>query len=230
SSAAGGLSHDLLQRGDAARAGRGRGEDLRGRSAGDRGYRLHPEALARHAHAAGKGRRNAGMSRRLTILAGGGALVPEVLGAAKASGDEIQVLPLVDRSDLGFSEVFGAADLPRLIWRITSFRTTHITMIGGLRATTGDRENFKRFAGSKSGLNGDSTLLTIAEKILAVTGAKVVGAEAIAPAILAQDGLIAGPSVGRPTLALARFALEKARAVGALDIGQAVVAAPGRIL
>jgi DUF1009 family protein len=170
------------------------------------------------------------MSRRLTILAGGGALVPEVLGAAKASGDEIQVLPLVDRSDLGFSEVFGAADLPRLIWRITSFRTTHITMIGGLRATTGDRENFKRFAGSKSGLNGDSTLLTIAEKILAVTGAKVVGAEAIAPAILAQDGLIAGPPVGRPTLALARFALEKARAVGALDIGQAVVAAPGRIL
>lgn len=170
------------------------------------------------------------MSRRLTILAGAGALVPEVLGAAQAAGDDIQVLPLVDRSDLGFSEVFGAADLPRLIWRITSFRTTHITMIGGLRATTGDREDFKRFAGTKSGLNGDSTLLIIAEKILAVTGAKVVGAETIAPAILAGEGLIAGRPIDRATLALARFALEKARAIGGLDIGQAVVAAPGRVL
>jgi hypothetical protein len=170
------------------------------------------------------------MSRRLTILAGAGALVPEVLGLARASGDEIQVLPLVDRSDLGFSEVFGATDLPRLIWRITSFRTTHITMIGGLRATTGDRENFKRFAGSKSGINGDSTLLKLAEKVLAVTGAKLVGAEAIAPGILAGEGLIAGPPADRATLALARFGLEKARAIGALDVGQAVVVAPGRIL
>ena len=170
------------------------------------------------------------MSRRLTLLAGAGSLVPEVLAAAREAGDEIQVLPLVDRSDLGFTEIFAAADLPKVIWRITAFRTTHITMIGGLRASTGDREEFKRFAGSKGGLSGDATLLKLAEKILAVTGAKVVGAEMIAPSILAGEGRIAGPPASRKLLATARFALQQARAIGALDIGQAVVAASGRVI
>lgn len=73
------------------------------------------------------------MSRRLTILAGAGALVPEVISGARAAGDEVQVLPLVDRSDLGLGETFRATDLPRLIWRISSFRSTHVTMVGGLR-------------------------------------------------------------------------------------------------
>ena len=74
------------------------------------------------------------MSRRLTILAGAGALVPEIISGAEAAGDAVQVLPLVDRSDLGLGGPFRATDLPRLIWRITSFRTTHVTMVGGFHA------------------------------------------------------------------------------------------------
>jgi len=169
------------------------------------------------------------MSRRLTILAGAGALVPEVIDGARAAGDKVQVLPLVERTDLGLDEIFGAADLPKLIWKITSFRTTHVTMVGGLKPPTAEREAFKRFAGAK-GSSGDSALLKFAEKVLGMTGAKVVGAESIVPDILAGAGLIAGPPLDPPLLPVARFALETARAIGALDIGQAVVVAPGRIV
>jgi len=169
------------------------------------------------------------MSRRLTILAGAGALVPEVIDGARAAGDKVQVLPLVERPDLGLDEIFGAADLPKLIWKITSFRTTHVTMVGGLKPPTAEREAFKRFAGAK-GPSGDSALLKFAEKVLGMTGAKVVGAEAIVPDILAGSGLIAGPPVAPALLPVARFALETARAIGALDAGQAVVVAPGRVI
>jgi UDP-2,3-diacylglucosamine hydrolase len=169
------------------------------------------------------------MSRRLTILAGSGALVPEIISGAKAAGDDVQVLPLVDRADLGIEEKYGVADLPRLLWRITSFRTTHITMVGGLRASSGDREAFKRFA-RVGGSSGDSALLKVAEKVLAMTGAKVVGAEAIVPDILAGKGHIAGPPPDPVLLPVAERAIETARAIGRLDVGQAVVVSASRVI
>lgn len=171
------------------------------------------------------------MSRRLTILAGAGALVREVIDGATAAGDAIQVLPLVDRRDLGFDERFGTADLPRLIWRITAFRSTHVTMVGGLRATDAEREALRRFGGASGGApSGDATLLRLAEKLLAMTGARVVGAEAIVPGLLAEAGLIAGPPLPPALQPVAELALRTARAIGALDIGQAAVAAPGRVI
>ncbi|MDR3470911.1 MAG: UDP-2,3-diacylglucosamine diphosphatase LpxI [Devosia sp.] len=169
------------------------------------------------------------MSRRLTILAGSGALVPEIISGAKAAGDEVQVLPLVDRADLGLEESFGVADLPKLLWRITSFRTTHVTMVGGLKASSGDREAFKRFARA-GGSSGDAALLKIAEKLLAMTGAKVVGAEAIVPGILAGRGNLAGPVPAPALLAVASRALDTARAIGRLDVGQAVIVSPSRVI
>jgi DUF1009 family protein len=170
------------------------------------------------------------MSRRLTILAGAGALVPEVIAGARAAGDEVQVLPLVERPDLGTAERFGTADLPKLIWRITSFRSTHVTMVGGLRASGAERAAFRRFAGAAGGATGDATLLKLAEKLLAVTGAKVVGAEAIVPGLLAEAGPIAGPPLPPSLRPVAELALRTARAIGALDLGQAAVAGPGRVI
>jgi DUF1009 family protein len=170
------------------------------------------------------------MSRRLTVLAGGGALVAEIINGARAAGDEVQVLPLVDRRDLGVDEIFRVAELPKLIWRITAFRSTHVTMVGGLRASDAERDAFRRFAGAAGGPSGDATVLRLAEKVLAMTGAKVVGAEAIVPEILAAAGWIAGPALPNALMAPAAAALRAARTIGGLDIGQAVVAAPGRII
>jgi DUF1009 family protein len=167
------------------------------------------------------------MIRRLTILAGSGALVPEIIGAAQAAGDAVQVLPLVDRADLGLTDRFGVADLPRLIWRIKIFRTTHVAMVGGLKTTGAEREAFKRFAGDRGKASGDGALLKMAERLLSMTGAKVIGAESIAPGILAGSGPIAGPVLSLNVEAAAHRALLIAREFGARDEGQAVVVAGG---
>jgi len=169
------------------------------------------------------------MSRRLTILAGAGALVPEIISGAKAAGDEVQVLPLVDRGDLGLSERFWVGDLPKLLWRIKSFRSTHVTMVGGLKATAEDRAAFKRFAGSK-GKSGDATLLKLAERMLGMTGARVIGAESIVPEILVGAGLVAGPVVDPALGPAIAFALEAARALGRRDLGQAVVTTDRQVI
>ena len=66
--------------------------------------------------------------------------------------------------------------------------------------------------------------------MLSFTGAKLVGAEAIVPQIVAPEGVIAGPAADAGMIALARFGLETARAIGALDIGQAAIVSPGRII
>ena len=169
------------------------------------------------------------MTRRLTILAGEGALVPEVISGAMAAGDTVQVLPLVDRGDLGYRDRYWVGDLPRLLWRIGVFRSTHVTMVGGLRASIADREAFKRFAGV-GGKSGDAAMLRVAERLLRLTGASVVGAESIVPHILAEAGGIAGPPVAPPLMPSLAFALDAARALGRRDRGQAVVTAGDRVL
>lgn len=171
------------------------------------------------------------MSRRLTILAGAGALVPEVIEGARAAGDQIQVLPLVERPDLGLEGRFTMKTLPKLLWKIAAFRSTHVTMVGGLRASHADRVALQRFSGMRrNGLSGDATVLRAAEKILAMTGAKVVGAESIVPGILAAEGQIAGPALPPRLRTDAELALRTARAIGALDIGQAAIVGGGRVV
>jgi DUF1009 family protein len=89
----------------------------------------------------------------------------------------------------------------------------------------------QRFSGARrGGLSGDASVLKAAEKILAMTGAKVVGAESIVPSILAGEGQIAGPTLPARLRDDAVLALRTARAIGALDIGQAAVVGGGRVV
>jgi DUF1009 family protein len=172
------------------------------------------------------------MTRRLTIMAGAGALVPEVISRAKAAGDAVQVLPLVDRSDLGLSETFGAADMPGLISRIAAFGSTHMTMVGGIYISNTDREAMRRLAGvAGTGPVGDATLFRlVTEELFAMPGVTVIGPETIAPEIIAGGGLLAGPAAPPFLLPVMEFALRISRAIGALEIGQAVVVAPERVI
>ena len=102
-------------------------------------------------------------------------------------------------------------------------------MVGGFHASDSDRQAFKRFAGAR-GPTGDAALLKVAERVLAMTGAKVVGAEAIVPEILAGEGLIAGPAPDPALLSLLAFAMEAARDIGRQDVGQAAIVAAGRVV
>lgn len=169
------------------------------------------------------------MTRRLTILAGAGALVPEVLAGARAQGDDVQLLPFVPRPDLGTSEVWNLSRWMELVATVRGFGATHLVMAGAVSLSDADRAAIVQLAGGGGAGRGDAALSGLAERILAMTGARLVGVEVIVPELLAGAGHIAGPAT-KDLDATAILALEAARAVGRIDMGQAAIAAGGRVL
>ena len=170
------------------------------------------------------------MSRRLTVLAGAGALVTEVVAAARARGDAVQVLPLVPRPDMAGDEVWGLSRFMELIAAIRGFKATHLVMAGAVTLGDADRAALARLAGDTDGTRGDAALSGLAEQLMALSGARIIGVETIVPDLLAAEGHIAGPdnwAALRPTAVLA---VRAARAIGVIDMGQAAIAAGGRVL
>ena len=175
---------------------------------------------------------------RLTIFAGTGALVPHVVEAALAAGYKVQVLPLAPREPIAGVKM-GSVDLDNplgIIWSLKIFRTTQITMAGGIDLPDKARAGLIRFANGNVAPGegvaetpiGDAALGALGKVLKKMTGADLVGVHELSPDLLAGAGTIAGPDFA-DSAALA-FALETARAIGALDIGQAAVVAGRRVI
>lgn len=172
------------------------------------------------------------MPRRLSILAGTGTLVSHVIEAARRAGDEIQVIALTPQPERpGVNVLPGDTRDPMSIIRtIRAFRSTHITLAGGVTLGDRDREGLSEFATGKSAASGDAVLSKMSAVVRTMTGAKIVGAHEIAQDLLAPNGVIAGPDLTGQQLKSARLALAAAREIGRLDLGQAVVVAGARVV
>lgn len=170
---------------------------------------------------------------RLTLLAGAGDLVPEVVAAALAGGYRVQVLALTPRPSLAGVRM-RSGDLSRplgVLWAIRWFRTSQIAMAGGIQIGDATRQGLARFFAGRGNARarapvGDSALSGLATTLKRLTGAELVGLQQIAPALMASEGHIAGP---KPSAEL-HHALAAARAIGRLDIGQAAVTSGRRII
>lgn len=176
---------------------------------------------------------------RLSIFAGTGTLAPYAVDAALGAGYKVQVLTLEPRSDIDRVKVITAdvGNPLAIIWSLKIFRTTHILMAGGIHLSDKTREGLIRFANKdapsttvSSAPVGDATLAALGSVLKKMTGADLVGIHEIAPELLAPEGAIAGPALSADELGHAQFALRMARAIGALDIGQAAVASGRRVL
>lgn len=77
---------------------------------------------------------------------------------------------------------------------------------------------------------GDNSVLTKISKYFESRNIKVVGSHEIVPNLIAQKGLIAGKFAKRTALPTIRLAVEAAKAIGALDVGQATIAEDGRVV
>jgi UDP-2,3-diacylglucosamine hydrolase len=177
---------------------------------------------------------------RLSIFAGSGALVPHAVEAALAAGYKVQVLALSPRPDIESVKVIPA-DIGNplgIIWSLKIFRTTHIVMAGGIHLPDKAREGLIKFANSNSDKPpsasaapvGDATLSALGSVLKKMTGADLIGVHELAPDLLAPQGNIAGPALSEEARPSARFALRTARAIGALDIGQAAVVSGLRVI
>ncbi|MDB5588546.1 MAG: hypothetical protein JWP26_3516 [Devosia sp.] len=176
---------------------------------------------------------------RLSIFAGTGTLAPYAVDAALAAGYKVQVLTLEPRSDVTKVKVIGVdvGNPLAIIWSLKIFRTTHIVMAGGIHLSDKTREGLIRFANkdapaasASAAPVGDATLAALGSVLKKMTGADLVGIHEIAPELLAPEGAIAGPVLSEDEIGFAQFALRTARAIGALDIGQAAVVSGHRVL
>jgi UDP-2,3-diacylglucosamine hydrolase len=175
------------------------------------------------------------MTERLAVIAGAGALVPEVIAAARSRGCELKLLTLGRRRDLRDLDPvpFSLADPQSAVEAIKAFGATSFVMAGGVSISDIARERLIRFfGGGQSGAPslGDAGLSGLAAELARMTGARAVGVHEIAPDLVAREGLIAGPVPTALQGEVARHALSLARQAGALDLGQAVVVAGRRAI
>lgn len=173
------------------------------------------------------------MAERLAVIAGSGALVPELVTAAQDRGCALLLLTLAHRPDLRHlaPQRFSLAEPQGAVDAIRNFRATHFVLAGGVSLSDIARERLAGFFhGDRTASVGDSTLSTLAANLAEMTGAQPLGVHEVAPDLLTPAGLIAGPQPNAIVAATARHALVLARRAGALDLGQALVVAGRRTI
>lgn len=177
----------------------------------------------------------------LGIAAGGGSLPRIVVEAAEANGWSPRILAVGDGIDVDWSP-YQSLPMPwgrladGLRW-LQGARARKLVLCGTISA----RPDFRSLVPSFRTLllmrqilavvrGGDDNLLRAAANAFAARGFEVVSVQAIAPALLAPLGAVAGsPPTGREAAAMER-GFSAARTLGALDIGQAVVASDERVI
>lgn len=174
------------------------------------------------------------MAERLALIAGSGALVPEVIAAARNRGYELRLLTLGRRRDLRDLDPvpFSLADPQSAVDAIRAFGATSFVMAGGVSISDVARERLARFfrGGGRTDAVGDASLSGLAADLARLTGARLMGVHEIAPELVAPEGQIAGPAPTKLQRDTAAYALSLARRAGALDLGQAVVVAGRRAI
>jgi len=174
------------------------------------------------------------MSRRVTLVAGGGELVPHVARAIRERGDTLQVVDIVGRSETIAADQFARqslSDATALLQGIKDFGPSHMVLAGGVHITDTDRRGLAKAFGLAGKLAGGLGDIGLAGMILLygkAQGWKLVGAHEVAPELLAPAGRIAGPAIDAELTAVAERAMRAAKAIGAIDLGQSIVVSGSR--
>lgn len=171
------------------------------------------------------------MAERLALIAGSGALVPEVIAAARKKGFELKLLTISKQRFEGFEPVRFSLSNPQVaIDAIRNFGATHFAMAGGVSLSDVLREGLASFfsgAPARQSI-GDTSISDLVLRLESLTGARPMGVHEIAPELLAPEGVIGGPAPTELLREVAAYGLQLARKAGALDLGQAVVVAGKR--
>jgi DUF1009 family protein len=177
----------------------------------------------------------------LVVIAAGGAVPFEVASAATAAGRKLLVVALEGEYDQRLRQfplaVVKWGQIGRVKQLIAQHGARELVFIGAVNARP-DFANLGLDLGTlrlmprilKGMIGGDDTVLGNLVKIFEEDGPRVVGAHEVAPDLVARPGLIGGPRPGTAAMADAAVALDAAKAIGALDIGQAAVAVNRRVI
>lgn len=174
------------------------------------------------------------MGRRVTLVAGGGDLVPHVAQAIRQRGDILHVVDIIGRSDAISADQFSRqslSDATALLAEIKGFGPSHMVLAGGVHITDTDRIGLAKAFGIAGKLAGGLGDIGLAGMILLygkAQGWKLVGAHEVAPELLAPHGHIAGPPIAAELNTVAERAIKAAKTIGTIDLGQSIVISGSR--
>jgi DUF1009 family protein len=177
----------------------------------------------------------------LTIIAGGGPVPAHVAAAAVKAGRPVFVIGIGGEADPAIAafphEFLSWGQLGRLDQILKTHGGSDLVLIGSVRS----RPDFK-------GINLDLATMRSLKDILAIVvggdndvlsgtvrffekrGMRIVGAHEIASDLVAAPGVLSRARPGKSERLDIDKALRAARAIGAIDAGQAAVAVNGRIV
>ncbi len=190
---------------------------------------------------AGSEVRPAGDGEPLMIVAAGGAVPMQVATAAAAAGRGVFVVGLRGEADSAlrtfpYTEL-GWGQIGRLPELAATGQARDVVLIGSVarrpdfRDIGIDMATLRYLPRILKGIaGGDDTVLGNLIKVLEEKGLRVIGAHEIASELVAEVGHLAGPKIPATARADARVAFSAARAIGALDIGQAAIAVDERVV
>lgn len=181
---------------------------------------------------------------RIAILAGGGSLPVEAAVAAQQAGHAVLVVAIADEADLSTLpsniERTGIewGQLGALVKMLSNFRTDQLVIVGSiskrpdyssLRLDWGTVQLLPRILTIVLG-GGDATVLDKIADLFSERGFTLAGVHEIAPALIAGEGHLAGPTTGSQSEKDALVAATAAWTAGHLDMGQGAIVVNNRIV
>jgi DUF1009 family protein len=177
----------------------------------------------------------------LAIIAGGGPVPVIVAAAAARAGRPVFIAGIAGEVGPEIAayphEVLKWGQYGRLMTLLEAHGTRDIVMIGtvnsrpemrDLKLDMGAVKLMARVAGLL--LRGDNDLLSGLIGLLNERGFEVVGAHEVAPELVAADGQLGAHGPEKSMLRDVRRGMRAARAIGAIDAGQAAVAMNGLVV
>jgi DUF1009 family protein len=173
------------------------------------------------------------VAAKLGLLAGGGALAPAVADAVRAEGRAVFVVAFKGHTAADWVGRFEHAWVPlgavgRTLALLHAAGCAEVCLIGrvgrpSLAAVALDRRARAMLARLGGRDAGDDRLLRLIVAELESDGFRVVGADTLAGRLLAPAGRVAGVEPPADAWADIHRGVAVARALGAVDVGQAVV-------
>ena len=181
------------------------------------------------------------MPEPLGVIAGGGSLPLRVVQAASAMGRPVHVAVLEGHGDpaayVGQSHVtlrWGLA-AQMLSW-LKQHGVREVVLAGtvarpSLLSLRPDAASMKLIGRiGRAAFNGDDSILRAVMKVLGEEGFEVLGAQALLTGLLPEAALLAGPMPDDVARADIARGLAVCHAMGAVDVGQAVIVQQGLVL
>jgi UDP-2,3-diacylglucosamine hydrolase len=180
-------------------------------------------------------------SEALTIIAGGGTVPAYVAAAAVKAGRPVFVVGIKGEADPAIAafphEFLDWGQLGRLDEILSSQRGRDLVFVGSVRT----RPDFKGISLDLATMRslkdilaivigGDNDVLSGAIRFFEKRGMRVVGAHEVATDLVVAAGPLGRIRPARAARRDIEAALRAARAIGAIDAGQAAVAVNGRIV